>query len=229
MRLPLIIIIIFKFFFINAQTLDRGKFINLADSLVLIRTNSTFFKELTRDTLIQEFKYVSGDSIIDFDRLSKDNKYYKSVEQIDNWIEYRLKPQRDFTYHVINKLGGMGPTSFIIQIDKNYQFKELPDFILYVKSLERFNNRKVIDKKTAISFAQNYFSKKSRDSHMCMLIFDIRDNSLYWRVTRHCGFRNVIEEHVLIDANKKEFLRKETNEYFRNFWMTIGDVFQGFY
>jgi len=220
---------IFKFGFINAQIIDRVKFINLADSLTLAHTNADFFNELIRDTIIHEFKYIPGDSIRDFERLQKDKKYYESLEQTDYWIGYRIKPQREFTYHVINKLGNMGPASFMIQIDKNYNFKDLPDFILYIKSLERFNNAGVIDKKTAISSAQNYFCKKTRDSHMCMLIFDIRDNSFYWRVTRHYGFRHVTEEHVLIDANNNKFLRKEINEYFRDFWMAIGDWFQGSY
>jgi len=198
----------------------------LSDSLVKTNTNLDFFNELIRDSIIHEFEYVSGDSAIDLEKFNN-KKYYNSIKQTDFWIEYRIKPQ--FTYCVINEKGTLGQAMFTISMDKNYNIKDFPNFQLYMNSLKRFVQSNVIDKMTAISIAKEHESKNTRDSHMAMLIFDARDNSLYWRITRHKGFRNVTEEHILINANNAKFIRLETDKYFRNFWMTIGDILEGIY
>jgi len=223
MKTILIIILILNYGLLCSQSIDKERFVELADSIVKAKTDSIFFNQLVRDTVILEFDYIP------LEKLNKDKKYYDSLKQTDYWIEYRIKPQQEFIYNVINEDGGMGPASFIIQIDKKYKAKDLPNFGLYMNSLMRFDKSEVIDKNVAISVSQKYFSEKTRDSHMVMLIFDVRDNSLYWRVTRQKGFRKVIEEHVFIDANRKEFIGIEINEYYRNFWMTLGDIISGFY
>ncbi len=229
MKAILIVILILNYGLLYSQSIEKEKFIELADSLVKIKTDSNFFNQLIRDMVIPEFDYIPIDKITELEKLNKDTDYHDSLIETYYWIEYRIKPQCKCTYHVINENGGMGSASFIIQIDKKYKPKDLPNFELYMNSLMRLDKSEVINKNVAISVSQKYFSKKTRDSHMVMLIFDVRDNSLYWRITRQKGFRKVTEEHVLIDANGKEFMGIMVSEYYRSFWMTLGDMISGVY
>ncbi len=69
-----------------------------------------------------------------------------------------------------------------------------------------------------------------RDSHRYQVIYNSITDKFYWLITTQKGFRNVIQETILIDAETSEFagIEKE-NGYYRTFWETIGYIFTGWY
>ena len=201
--------------------------VSLADSIVIANTNQTFLEALIKDTVDISDSLIFHKHTLpkikgDFNCYSRtgDTKMYS--------ILYRFKPISNPECYIIDK-NGLRPACFSLKFIQNTSLYLLdePDYELFIRFYSRLKNVKIVDKQTSIHTAKSHFSEHMRDSHRQQLAYNTIDDKFYWLITKHKGFRRVKEETAIIDAESSNFIRIEKEEYFRSFWMTIGDIFAG--
>lgn len=201
--------------------------VSLADSIVLANTDKTFLDALKKDTVEISFPWIFHGNALpkiygDF------NCYSRTGDTILYSLLYSFKPISNPECYIIDK-NGFHPACFcleFIQIKSLYLLKE-PDFELFIKFYSRIKNVTIVDKQAGIHAAKDHFSEHMRDSHRQQLAYNTIDDKFYWLITKHKGFRKVKNETAIIDAESSNFIRIERDEYFRSFWLTIGDFFGG--
>jgi hypothetical protein len=203
----------------------------IVDSIVIEHSNKAFLQSLKRhyiDSYRYDFYNKKRDSLIKINGEFTQN----DTGIVMFTVSYNLIQEKDPKCSFMIGKQGESIVGFHLRFmqDTNLYLIKEPDFndLMYLNS--RLQKVSFISRYTANSVAKKYYSKHMRDSHSYQVIYNCITDKFYLLITTQKGFRNVIQETILIDAETSEFsgIEKE-NGYYRSFWETIGDIFTGWY
>jgi len=228
MKSSLIILLISLCVCAQSQTMrvvrDR-KYRNMADSLINVRLDSSLTSGLrysrTWETFMHRCLEPKIDSLSDTipkftlnpDRIKFVNVYYDFITSCGQKYGYQTK---GFTTS-----GG-----FEFTFDFDYNLVCEPNYELFTELLKAHQYR-YISYRDAQKIARKNTKRKSRKTWTNYLIYDTRNNQMYWWIERETGFRNGTTKELRIDAVNGDVIEKIEMPFRKRFFEAVSDIVFG--
>lgn len=190
-----------------AQTmhdLTDSKYREIADSLLLSKTDLAFRESIVYERTTETFYYpdssLQNNEWINQKPIKGVNVYYQFVDSCNQTYSYQLK--------------GLRRGGFEITFDFDYKIIKQPDYSK-LKEISKAHNDCYISYETAEKIAIENSKPKSRKTWTNQLVYDLVIDKIYWLIERESGFRNGVVESIKIDAIDKTIIEKTELPFYK--------------
>jgi len=195
------------------HNLTDPKYREIADSLLLSKTDLAFKARIVYERTTETFYYpdslLQNSEWINQKPIKGVNVYYQFVDSCNQIYSYQLK--------------GLRRGGFEITFDFDYKIVKQPDYY-QLKEISKAHYNCYIAYETAQKIAIENSKPNSRKTGTNQLVYDLVIDKVYWLIERESGFRNGVIESIKIDAIDKSILEKtELPFYKKGFFRAIID------